>query len=142
MHISHSMRTLMASVRFRVTWDTAFREVITHCSQTKRRGQNGTWITQDMMDAYIKLHERGIAHSVEVWADDTLAGGLYGVETSGVFCGESMFSLQSNASKLALIWLCRNKPYRIIDCQMHTKHLERMGARFMSREEYISFLEA
>ena len=86
------------------------------------------------------MHEKGIAHSVEVWKEGELVGGLYGVKSGNVFCGESMFSLAENASKAALIWLCRNKGYSLIDCQFHTDHLESMGAEFISREAYMKIL--
>ena len=138
--ISHSMQQLMRSDKYQVTWDKDFAQVITHCARIKRKGQRGTWITGDMKDAYISLHKKGIAHSVEVWHDDKLVGGLYGVESGQVFCGESMFSLMPNASKLALIYLCQNKEYKLIDCQLHTPHLENMGGKYMSRREYVKYL--
>ena len=115
--------------------------MIDECSATARDGQDGTWITAEMKDAYIKLHREGYAHSVEVWEKDELAGGLYGVEVGSVFCGESMFSKVSNASKTALINLCQSGKYELIDCQVYTEHLESMGARMISREEYMSILK-
>jgi leucyl/phenylalanyl-tRNA--protein transferase len=141
-HISHSMKQLIRSHKYKVTFDTAFSEVIGQCAQIKRKGQGGTWITADMKQAYIALHHKGLAHSVEVWQDTDLVGGLYGVEVGDVFCGESMFSHAPNASKLALIWLCQNKNYSLIDCQLHTTHLERMGARYMERDIFLSFLKS
>lgn len=141
-HISHSMRQLMRSGKYEISRDKAFAEVITHASQIKRNGQSGTWITEDMIDAYIALHEEGVAHSVEVWHEGKLAGGLYGVAVNDVFCGESMFSLMPDASKAALIYLCQQNKYKVIDCQMHTPHLERMGGRFISRAEYNSNLKS
>ena len=141
-HISHSMEQLMKSSTYQVTWDKDFANVISHCAKIKRKGQRGTWITDDMMAAYIELHRRGIAHSVEVWQNDKLVGGLYGIAVGGVFCGESMFSLEPNTSKLALIYLCREKGYKLIDCQLHNPHLERMGGRFISRSEYMGFLKS
>ena len=140
--ISHSMRQLMRSDKYQVTWDKDFAGVITHCAKVKRKGQQGTWITGDMKEAYIALHKKGIAHSVEVWYEDKLVGGLYGVETGIVFCGESMFSLIPNASKFALIYLCQNKEYKLIDCQLHTPHLESMGGKYLSRREYMAFLKS
>jgi leucyl/phenylalanyl-tRNA--protein transferase len=95
-----------------------------------------------MQAAYIRLYEQGIAHSVEIWSANQLVGGLYGVQTGDVFCGESMFSTQSNASKAALIWLCQNTNYSLIDCQFHTEHLESMGAEYISREDYMKILQA
>ena len=136
------MRQLMRSDKYQVTWDKDFAGVITHCAKVKRKGQQGTWITGDMKEAYIALHKKGIAHSVEVWYEDKLVGGLYGVETGIVFCGESMFSLIPNASKFALIYLCQNKEYKLIDCQLHTPHLESMGGKYLSRREYMAFLKS
>ncbi|HEY1007594.1 MAG TPA: leucyl/phenylalanyl-tRNA--protein transferase, partial [Sphingobacteriaceae bacterium] len=103
-------------------------------------GQDGTWITSDMKEAYTRLHRLGAAHSVEVWKDGELIGGLYGVMINRVFCGESMFSRVSNASKAALIWLCGRENVRMVDCQFHTTHLESMGGRFISRAEYLDIL--
>ena len=140
--IAKSMRKVLNSNTFKVTENQAFEEVIKNCAAAKRTDQNGTWIIPEMQQAYINLHKKGFAHSVEVWLDDELAGGLYGVESGSVFCGESMFSKVSNASKLALIWLCRNKDYSLIDCQFHTEHLESMGAEFISREEYMKHLNS
>lgn len=138
--ISKSMRQVMRSGKFRITVDTAFEQVIEACSIAYRAGQDGTWITNEMKDAYIRLHRSGYAHSVEVWQGDDLAGGLYGVTISKVFCGESMFSKVSNASKAALIYLCQTDEYNLIDCQVHTEHLESMGAKMISREEYMYIL--
>ncbi len=138
--ISKSMRRVMRSGVFRMTFDETFAEVISNCASLTRRGQDGTWITADMQDAYIRLHELGVAHSVEVWHEDKLAGGLYGVGCGQVFCGESMFSRIANASKAALITLCQTQTYRLIDCQVYTDHLASMGARMISRETYMGFL--
>jgi leucyl/phenylalanyl-tRNA--protein transferase len=141
-HISHTMKQLIRSDKYQVTWDKDFAHVITNCAKVKRKGQRGTWITDDMIRAYTELHNRGIAHSVEVWQGDTLAGGLYGVEIGQVFCGESMFSTGPNASKLALIHLCQSGKYKLIDCQLHNPHLERMGGRYISRSEYTGILKS
>lgn len=138
--ISKSMRKVIADGIFTVTRDQAFEQVIFHCAETPRKDQDGTWITTDMQDAYIDLHRAGWAHSVEVWYGDQLAGGLYGMEVNGVFCGESMFSLMSNASKTALIWLCRNPAYRLIDCQVPNDHLMSLGAEMILAETYLSIL--
>jgi leucyl/phenylalanyl-tRNA--protein transferase len=139
--ISKSMRQVLRSGKLRVTVDTCFNDVITACSTAPREGQDGTWIVSDMIAAYNRLHLEGYAHSVEVWQEDTLVGGLYGVRVGAVFCGESMFSRVSNASKTALIHLCNTGLYRLIDCQVHTDHLESMGARMISREQYIDVLK-
>lgn len=138
--ISSSMKQVIRGGRFQVTVNQCFKEVINSCSAIHRPGQPGTWITAGMRAAYLELHLQGYAHSIEVWQDQNLVGGLYGVAVNHVFCGESMFSEVSNASKLALITLCRNMDFRMIDCQMHTPHLESMGAEYISREQYLDFL--
>ena len=135
--ISKSMRQVLRSGRFKVTQNTCFHRVIDACSTAKRDGQDGTWITADMKAAYMRLHQVGHAHSIEVWDNDQLAGGLYGVAVGEVFCGESMFSRVSNASKTALISLAQSGEYSLIDCQVHTEHLESMGARMISRNYYM-----
>ena len=140
--VSKSMRKILADGIFTVTMDHAFTDVIANCAQTPRKGQDGTWITTEMQNAYISLYESGWAHSVEVWYDGKLVGGLYGLEINGVFCGESMFSLMSNASKTALIWLCRNPAYRLIDCQLPNDHLLSLGAEMISQDDYLSILDS
>ena len=142
LRISKSMRQVLRSGRFKVTVNTAFANVINACSMIPREGQDGTWITDDMKAAYINLHQLGHAHSYEIWLDNQLVGGLYGVQVGRVFCGESMFSKISNASKIALIALCRSGLYDLVDCQLHTEHLESMGAKFISREAYLYILQA
>lgn len=139
--ISKSMRQVLRSGHFRVTYDQSFAEVIDACSTVSRKGQPGTWITADMKKAYIRLHKEGHAHSVEVWRDEELVGGLYGVQVGEVFCGESMFSKVSNASKVALISMCNTGNYKLIDCQVYTEHLESMGARMTNRDEYLEILQ-
>ena len=138
--VARSMRQVLRSGKFRVTNNQCFNEVIEACSAAERKGQDGTWITADMKAAYNQLHAEGHAHSVEVWEQDELVGGFYGVQVNSVFCGESMFSRVSNASKTALIWLCNSGAYKLIDCQVHTEHLESMGARMIGREEYMAML--
>ena len=134
------MAKVIKSGRFHITFDLAFMEVIEDCATISRQGDKGTWITQEMKNAYTDLHGLGYAHSVEVWENDALVGGLYGVVVNNVFCGESMFSKVSNASKVALIWLCHNFGFLMIDCQVYTKHLESLGAELISRSEYLLFL--
>jgi leucyl/phenylalanyl-tRNA--protein transferase len=134
--VSKSMQRVLKSNRFNITINKAFEAVIAACSKAPRPGQDGTWITADMQAAYITLNNKGHAHSVEVWEKGELVGGLYGVQINNVFCGESMFSKVSNASKAALIYLCKSGKYNLIDCQVHTPHLESMGARMISRAEY------
>lgn len=138
--VSKSMRKVLTSGQFKVTADTCFADVIEACSAVPREGQDGTWITEEMKAAYVQLHQLGFAHSIEVWEQERLVGGLYGVAVGDVFCGESMFSLVSNASKTALIHICRSGAFKIIDCQVHSDHLESMGAQMISREEYIRIL--
>lgn len=138
--ISRSMRQFMKKSEVTIQTDTAFCAVIEACARIPRAGQCGTWITPEMKQAYVRLHEMGVAHSVETYVDGNLAGGLYGVRTGNVFCGESMFSLVPNASKAALIHLCTQFAYRVIDCQVYTEHLESMGAEFISSAEYREYL--
>lgn len=138
--ISKSMRQVINSNRFKITTNTAFKKVIRACANAKREGQEGTWLINKMQVAYHQLHLSGFAHSIEVWEQDQLVGGLYGVVIGKVFCGESMFSKKSNASKYALIWLCQQVEYELIDCQFHTEHLERMGAEMISRELFNAYL--
>lgn len=138
--LSKTMRKLLKTNKFKLTFNTAFPDVIRACATISREDQLGTWITNDMEKAYIQLFELGYAHSVEVWEKDQLVGGLYGVEMNSVFCGESMFSKVSNASKVALISLCQNKNYKLIDCQVHSDHLESLGAEFISTNQFMEFL--
>lgn len=143
-HISKSMRSYFKQNKYQITIDQAFANVINHCKKTTRIGQDGTWITEEMQAAYIRLHEEGIAHSVEVWEKDQLVGGLYGVSVGKIFSGESMFSLKSNASKFALITLAKilqKLGFHCIDCQMETEHLMRMGAINIKREEFFCLLK-
>lgn len=139
--VSKSMQQVLKQNSLNVTFDHAFEAVIGHCATIPRAGQDGTWITTAMQEAYLNLHRKGLAHSVEVWTDNRLAGGLYGLGLNRVFCGESMFSLAPNASKTALIWLCRQENYELIDCQMPNKHLMSLGAELISREKYLQILQ-
>lgn len=140
--ISKSMKQVMRRKEFVVTVNTAFEAVIKACSEANRKGQPGTWITQHMIDAYIQLHRIGYAKSVEVWQDDRLVGGLYGVELgNGIFCGESMFAKVSNASKVGFISFIQNTHYKLIDCQLYTKHLESLGAEEISREKFMELIK-
>ena len=142
--ISKSMAQVIKSNRFRITWNTEFEKVINACSAIIRKGQHGTWITPEMKSAYLKLHQMGIAKSIEVWENDVLVGGLYGIDLGNVFCGESMFSRTSNASKFAFICLAKElqqKKYRLIDCQVYTAHLESLGAEEIPRKQFIAILK-
>ncbi len=142
--ISKSMRKVLSEDRFTLTKNRAFNAVIDQCAGISREGQEGTWITQQMKLAYVELHKRGIAISYEVWEDEVLVGGLYGIDLGHIFCGESMFSTQSNASKFAFIKLAQEleaKSYALIDCQLHTKHLESMGAEELPRNQFMEILQ-
>lgn len=140
-HIGRSLRKTLARNTFRFTFDTAFRDVIAACAQVPRAGQPGTWITQDMIDAYVALHAAGYAHSVEAWLDDALVGGLYGVGIGNMFFGESMFAHVDDASKAAFAVLCRHLAAwqcPLVDCQMDTPHLARFGGHFMPRADFVA----
>ncbi len=143
LHVSRSLEKILRQGVFTVTLNRNFRDVITECAQIYRMGQNGTWITSEMIDAYCTLHEMGFAHSVEVWQDGELAGGLYGVSVGGCFCGESMFARKSNASKVGFVTMVRwmqKHSLRLIDCQVTTRHLVYMGAREIPRRQFLSEL--
>jgi leucyl/phenylalanyl-tRNA--protein transferase len=145
LHISKSLRKLLNKRKFRFTFDLRFRDVLDYCSTVPRPGQEGTWITPEMIEAYATLHRLGFAHSLEAWEGETLAGGLYGVSLGRIFCGESMFSLISGASKAALVHLVDRlvrRNFAMIDCQVRTDHLAAMGAEDISRERYLKLLEA
>jgi len=141
-YISKSMQKLIRKGTYQVTYNRNFEAVIQQCAAVKREGQDGTWITQEMQAAYIHLHQLGFAHSTEVWNEaGHLVGGIYGVKLGRFFAGESMFSLESNTSKLALIFTLRELQPLLIDCQVHTEHLESMGARMLSRKDYLKLLK-
>ena len=143
--ISKSMKRLFKKNAFDFTMNKSFKEVIHHCKETKRPGQQGTWITNEVEKAYIRMHELGYAISAEVWKNGELAGGAYGIKLGKVFFGESMFSKISNASKYAFIKLVENleqKGVELIDCQVYTEHLESLGARMISRKEFIGLLRS
>ncbi len=139
--ISKTMQQVIDRRTFNITTNTAFKEVVKYCANTIRKDQDGTWITNEMEDAYINLHKLGFAKSIEVWQNNKLVGGLYGIEINGIFCGESMFSKVSNASKVALIWLCKNNNYSLIDCQVRTEHLISMGAEMIEQKKYLEILQ-
>ncbi|WP_298740067.1 leucyl/phenylalanyl-tRNA--protein transferase [uncultured Chitinophaga sp.] len=141
--VSASMKQVLKKQVFRITVNQDFEAVIGHCRCTYRRGQDGTWITDPMQEAYTRLHREGYATSVECWLDDQLVGGLYGVRMGRVFFGESMFSHVSNASKAAFITFVQSEQasgLALIDCQVHTEHLASLGARFISRASFMDLL--
>jgi leucyl/phenylalanyl-tRNA--protein transferase len=143
--VSKSLRKTINSDIFKVTFNTHFLEVITQCASVKRNGQKGTWITDSMIATYHKLHQMGYAKSIEVWQHEKLVGGLYGIalENNKIFCGESMFSLVSDASKVALYFLVeklKQENYFFIDCQVYTNHLASLGAAEIPRIKFLSYL--
>lgn len=142
--VSRRLRRTIRRGTFRITMDSAFEQVIKSCAEIPRKHEKGTWITADMVAAYCRLHTAGFAHSVEAWSEGRLAGGLYGVAIGRGFFGESMFSDQSNASKVAFVELVeylRKKKFRLIDCQVTTPHLKKFGAREIPRAEFLNILE-
>jgi leucyl/phenylalanyl-tRNA--protein transferase len=142
--VSKSMQQLFRKQVFEVTFDKDFEQVILNCKEIKREGQRGTWITDEMVEAYCRLHRKGFAHSVEVWQEHTLVGGLYGLSLGNCFFGESMFAKVSNASKYGFITLTKRleqKGFSFIDCQVHTEHLESLGATFISRKNFLHQLQ-
>lgn len=141
--ISKSMRQLIKKNIFEVRFNSAFAEVIHQCKTSERNGQNGTWITDAMEQAYNDLHQLGWAKSVEVYQNNELVGGLYGIDLGTIFCGESMFSKVSNASKIAFISLAHyaiQNHYKLIDCQVYNQHLSSLGAETLARAEFLKYL--
>ena len=142
--VSRSMEQVLRKGRFKVTRNRSFTEVITQCARIHRRDQQGTWITERMLQAYEELHKLGHAVSYEVWEDKELVGGLYGIDLGHIFSGESMFSLVSNASKAAFIHMVRelgDKGYECIDCQVYSGHLASLGAEEIPREQFLKMLQ-
>ena len=144
--VSKSLQKKVDKNYFKVTYNTQFEQVIRKCASVPRKGQDDTWITEAMIKAYIKLHRKGHAYSVEVWRSSKLVGGLYGIDLpkQGVFCGESMFSEESDASKVGfyhLVAQLQEKNYSLIDCQVYSEHLERLGAKEISRDRFLVYLK-
>ena len=143
LRISKSTKKVLKNNPFEITFNKSFVEVVNACAKVKRFGQNGTWITEGLKEAYKKLHEKGYAYSVEVWENFELVGGLYGIDLGNIFCGESMFTKTNNASKIAFIHLVRElskNRYKLIDCQVPSAHLKSLGAEEISRQEFIKHL--
>lgn len=138
--ISKSMAKVMERGNFKITFNQSFAQVIHNCASIDRKDQDGTWIVDDMQEAYINLHHQGFVHSIEVWQNEELVGGLYGVLVGKIFCGESMFSKVSNASKAALIFLCQQFDLELVDCQIHSEHLEYMGAKLIDSKIFYNLL--
>ena len=144
LRITKSMRQVIRSGRFQMRCNTRFEDVLEACATVVRKGQPGTWITENMRKAYLALHEMGIAKSYETWEGDRLVGGLYGIDLGGVFCGESMFYRVSNASKYAFIEAVRDlrsKGCRLVDCQVYNAHLKTLGACEISRQAFLRYLQ-
>lgn len=143
--VAKSMRPYFNQRKFDYTLDKDFRAVIHQCQTQRRKGQyGGTWITEEMLEAYCRLHQLGYAHSVEVWQKDELVGGLYGISLGKIFFGESMFTHVSNASKfgfISLVRLLKKLDFQLIDCQQETRHLESLGAENIARETFLDYLE-
>ncbi len=141
-HLSNSLKRIIKSSRFDISIDSSFERVMRQCQKIVRQGQSGSWINDEMVEAYCKLHDDGYAHSYEVYENGELVGGLYGVAIGSIFFGESMFSLVSNASKVAFAYLLQKGPYQLVDCQVENKHLESLGAFKMPRDLFIQQLKA
>ena len=144
LHISHSLRQLLRSGKYRVTFDQDFERVMRGCGSVNgRHRERGRWLGEHLMEPYLELHRRGIAHSVEVWKNDEFIGGLYGVEIGRTFCGESMCSFTPNASKVALAYLAdllKERGDWLIDCQLRTEHLQSLGGRFLPYDEFMTYV--
>jgi leucyl/phenylalanyl-tRNA--protein transferase len=144
LHISKSLKKIIKQEKFEIRYNTSFVEVLIQCANSSRPDQDGTWITPDMIEAYGDLHKEGWAHSFEAWLDDELVGGGYGVVIGNIFCGESMFTKKSNASKVAFVSFVnklKESGFKLIDSQIHTNYLESFGAKHISREQYLKFVE-
>lgn len=140
LHISRSLRRVLRQGGFAVRYDTAFERVVRHCAEQERPGEVGTWITHELIEGFGELHRLGFAHSIETWRDDELVGGLYGVSLGSMFCGESMFYLQPNASKIALVALMRRLEswrFMLLDCQVYSEHLAQLGAQLLPRDRFL-----
>ena len=142
--VSKSLKKILKKELFTITFNTHFQEVIQACKSIDRKEGFGTWITDDMQKAYLNLHKKGIAKSVEVWQNGKLVGGLYGIDLGTVFCGESMFSRVSNASKVGFVSLVeklKKEQYKLLDCQVYNKHLASLGAEEINRDLFLKILQ-
>lgn len=141
--ISKSMRKILRDEVFSFSENTCFRQVLNECRNTFRKGQDGTWLSEELIDALVQLHKEGIAKSIEVWQNEELVGGFYGIQIGKVFCGESMFAKVSNASKAGFIHFIQNNQEELdlIDCQVHSEHLESLGAKMISKRDYLTILK-
>ena len=144
LHIPKSLKKIIKKNRFEIRFDTSFVKVMIECANANRPDQDGTWITPDMIEAYSDLHKQGFAHSFEAWLDGELVGGGYGVAIGDIFCGESMFTKVNDASKVAFVALVdrlKQNGFRLIDSQIYTEHLERFGAKHITRDEYLNLVK-
>ena len=141
--VSKSMRKILKNQQFSFTENACFEEVIRNCQHIEREGQDGTWISEEYIDSFLELNIEGKAKSIEVWLDEELVGGFYGLEVNNIFCGESMFSKVSNASKAGFLnfVLTYGQQYHLIDCQVHTDHLESLGARHIDKYDFLDILD-
>lgn len=141
--VSKSMRKVLRDGVFTFTVNKCFRKVLNECRNVFRKGQNGTWLSEELIESLVKLHKDGIAKSIEVWQNDELVGGFYGIQIGKVFCGESMFAKVSNASKAGFIHFIQShqEELDLIDCQVHSEHLESLGAEMISKREYLTILK-
>ena len=141
--VSKSMRKILRDGVFTFSENKCFRQVLNECRNTDRKGQDGTWLSEELIQSLVKLHEDGIAKSIEVWQNEELVGGLYGIQIGKVFCGESMFAKVSNASKAGFIHFIQShqEELDLIDCQVHSEHLESLGAEMISKKEYLTILK-
>ncbi|PCJ42184.1 MAG: leucyl/phenylalanyl-tRNA--protein transferase [SAR86 cluster bacterium] len=143
LHISKSLNKVLSKQVYKVTFDQGFAAVILACAQQRSKNRDDTWITNEMQQAYINLHNAGWAHSVEVWEGNELVGGLYGIAMGRIFFGESMFNMRDNASKVAFVHLVQrlnSKGFTLIDCQVSSEHLTSLGAREIKREKFMGYL--
>ena len=144
LRVQRSLKKRVKRGDYTITFDTCFAEVLAACAEFPRPDQDGTWLTEDLQAAFTALHQRGYAHSVEAWQDGELVGGLYGIAIGAVFCGESMFARRSDASKVAFVHLVRQLDqwnFGLVDCQVHTPHLERFGAHEVPRSAFLRKLK-
>lgn len=142
-HISHSLKSRLRKSEYEVTFNSRFDEVVSRCASVKRKDQDGTWITREMREAYVRMHQMGHAQSVEVWHDGVLVGGLYGVRINNIFCGESMFAKMPDASKVGFVHLARvlsASGCKWIDCQQDTPHMRSLGGKLYDEDEYLEIL--
>lgn len=142
-HVSHSVRNVINQKKFKITFNRDFKTVMQRCGDVRRPGQEGTWIMPEMIDAYVELYNLGYAHSVEVWEDDLLVGGLYGIALGNIFFGESMFAEKPNASKVGFIQFAQHleeNGFLWIDCQQDTPHMRTLGADLVEEEEFLTIL--